>query len=170
MLCDECQKRPACVHITTIHNNQKAERHLCEQCARKTGEASFSLPFENKVSVQDFLKGMFSYGYPDGHKTENSCPNCNMTYSDFNRGGKIGCHNCYITFANRVEPLIRRIHGSSVHTGKAPRRTGARIEMKQRLKRLRSELERLIAREEYEQAARIRDEIREVEKQLGDER
>ncbi|VBB08494.1 uvrb/uvrc motif [Lucifera butyrica] len=167
MLCDECKKNPACVHVTKITNNQKVERHLCEQCAQSLGEMKVSL--NTSFSVHDFLKGMFSHDFMEGNHFHNeaACPNCGMTYTDFSRGGKIGCGTCYQVFADRLEPLIRRIHGTCGHTGKVPKRTGGTIEVKQRLKRLRQELERYVAHEQYEQAAKVRDEIRSLEKQLG---
>ncbi|CUH97752.1 hypothetical protein P22_3896 [Propionispora sp. 2/2-37] len=171
MLCDDCKKRPASVHITKIVNNDKIERHLCNECAKSLGEMSLAaFAMDNKFSVQDFLKGMFNYGFGDGAQpvTEAACRNCGMTYSEFSRNGKIGCSTCYTTFGERLEPLLRRIHGSSAHTGKIPKRSGGELEVKQRLKRLKQELAKHIVQEEYELAAKIRDEIRSVEKKMTD--
>ncbi|MEN6414647.1 MAG: UvrB/UvrC motif-containing protein [Veillonellales bacterium] len=167
MLCDECKKRIACMHITKIVNNQKVEKHLCEQCAKENGEISFLV--DNKISVHDFLKGMVNqcFDSPQNHN-ETACPLCGMTYSDFSRNGKIGCSVCYTTFGSRLEPLLHRIHGSSVHTGKMPKRTGGALEIMQQLKRLRQELEQHVAREEYEQAAVLRDEIRNLEQKSSE--
>lgn len=168
MLCDQCKSKPACVHITKIVNNQKIEKHLCEECAQSSGEMSFSMV--NNFSVNDFLKGMFNYEFVNGASpiSEAACPNCGMTYSDFSRSGKIGCSSCYQVFGAKLEPLIRRIHGTCGHTGKVPRRGQGTLEIKLRLKRMKQELERHIAAEEYEQAAKLRDEIRALEKQMGD--
>lgn len=168
MLCDQCKSKPACVHITKIVNNQKIEKHLCEECAQSSGEMSFSMV--NNFSVNDFLKGMFDYEFVNGASpiSEVACPNCGMTYSDFSRSGKIGCSSCYQVFGAKLEPLIRRIHGTCGHTGKVPRRGQGTLEVKLRLKRMKQELERHIASEEYEQAAKLRDEIRALEKQMGD--
>ncbi|EAX46673.1 UvrB/UvrC protein [Thermosinus carboxydivorans Nor1] len=167
MLCDECKRRPASVHITKITNNHKVEKHLCQQCAQASGEGSFS--FGPQFSVHDFLKGMFNHGFAEGHiaQSQPACTNCGMTYQDFSRTGRIGCSACYGAFGQRLEPLLRRIHGASIHTGKLPKRAGGQLELKQRLKRLRQDLERHVANEEYEQAARVRDEIRSLEKQLS---
>jgi protein arginine kinase activator len=169
MLCDDCKKNPACMHITKIVNNQKIEKHLCNECARKTGEMNIAgLAFDNSFSVQDFLKGMFSQVFVEEAQpaAETACPNCGMTYNEFSRGGKIGCSTCYTTFENRLEPLVRRIHGASAHIGKVPRRFGGFLEAKLRIKRLKQDLERQVACEEYEKAAKIRDEIRELEKEM----
>lgn len=164
MICDDCKKRPASVHITQITNNQKVDKHLCHQCAQKHGEMSFTM--NTDFSVHDFLKNMFSHSFADTiqAKQATACSKCGMTYQDFSRSGKIGCTSCYETFGSRLEPLLRRIHGATAHTGKLPKRTGGKLELKQRMKKLRSELERHITNEEYEQAAKVRDQIRDLEK------
>ncbi len=163
-MCDECKKNLATVHITKIINGKKIERHLCEQCARNSGEVVFSL--NCKLSAQDFLKGMLNHGGTDNAPEINElkCANCGMTYSDFSRNGKIGCSECYVTFGDRLEPLLRRIHGASSHTGKIPKRAEGMLEIKLEVRRLKHELERHVEREEYEQAAKIRDKIKNLEK------
>ncbi|EGO62873.1 UvrB/UvrC motif-containing protein [Acetonema longum] len=170
MLCDDCKKRPACVHITKIVNNQKVEKHLCEQCAQNAGELQFAL--DSSFSVHDFLKGMFTHGMIDGGspavKNEIACPNCGMTYSDFSQNGKIGCSVCYTTYADRLERLLRRVHGASAHTGKVPCRTGGALVARQKIKQLKKTLEQLVAREEYEQAAKVRDEIKGLERNMSE--
>lgn len=166
MLCDDCKERPASVHITKINNNQKSEKHLCDKCAQKSGEVNYS--GHNDFSVQDFLKGMFTQGFTNmpNYRTEAPCPGCGMTYGDFSRGGKIGCSDCYSSYGERLEPLLRRIHGASSHTGKVPKRTGGKLALRQRLRLLRENLERHVIREEYEQAAKVRDEVKAIEKEL----
>lgn len=166
MLCDECKERPAKVFITQIINQQKYEQRLCEECAKRKseGEAAFAQP----LSVQDFLKGLFQHALPaQPFATETACPQCGMTYSDFERQGKFGCRTCYATFAARIEPMLRRIHGASQHNGKLPRRAGSRQALYQRIQHLRQTLERCVAQEEYEQAAALRDEIRGLEQQAA---
>lgn len=166
MLCDDCKERPASVHITKINNNKKTEKHLCDMCAQKSGELTFST--EAQHTVQDFLKGMFSHGFssPSTQRTEHGCPHCGMSYSDFSRGGKIGCSKCFATYGERLKPLLRRIHGTSNHTGKVPKRGGGKLTLQRKLHQLRQDLERHISHEEYEQAAQVRDEIRLLEKEI----
>lgn len=171
MLCDNCKKNQACMHITKITNNQKLEKHLCNECAKLTGEMNIAgLAFDNSFSVQDFLKGMFSQVVEEAEQAEETaCAHCGMTYNEFSRGGKIGCSACYAAFGARLEPLLRRIHGASAHIGKVPRRSGGMLEVKLRIKRLKQELERQVFSEEYELAAKTRDEIRELEKSLAEQ-
>ena len=171
MLCDDCKKNEACVHITQISTAGKLDKNLCEKCAAQYGNLVFDA---NKgFSVNDFLKGIFSSGQarPEAEETvahpEIICPNCGMSYNDFMHSGKIGCSICYETFGKRLEPLLRRIHGSSVHSGKIPHRSGGEIEVKQRISVLRKALEAHVVNEEYEQAAQLRDQIKELEKNLA---
>jgi len=166
MLCDNCKKRTATVHITKITNHQKTERHLCEQCARQTGE--INAPFNASLSVNDFLKGLFATGFEEAQlPVEPTCARCGMSYSDFSRSGKIGCSACYKTFKQRIRPLVKRIHGTYQHTGKIPVRCGGILALKQQLQRLKEQLQRHVQREEYEEAARLRDQIHQLEKEIA---
>lgn len=167
MLCDDCRERPASVYITKIHNNQKTERHLCDVCAQKSGELSFST--DAKFGVQELLKGMFNYGFANQAQpqVEQVCPHCGMSYTDFSRTGKLGCSGCFTAYGERLQPLLRRIHGTCSHTGKIPKRSGGKLADQQRLKQLRQDLDRHVSREEYEQAAKVRDEIKALEKDLN---
>ena len=166
MLCDGCKKRPASVHITEITNNQKVEKHLCEQCAKVNGEIGFSV--DQQFTVQDLLKGIFKLAITEAtpKKDEVTCSHCGLTYADFSRNGKIGCSGCYSAFGRRLEPLLRRIHGNNVHTGKIPKRAGVQLAVNQRLNRLKKQLEQHVALEEYEQAAKVRDEVKGLEEDL----
>lgn len=171
MLCDDCKDKQASVHITKINNNQKTEKHLCDTCAQKSGELTFSSATDAKFAVQDFLKGMLGHGLAGPAQPRTAvCPGCGMTYSDFSRSGKIGCGQCYQTYGDRLEPLLRRIHGTAGHTGKVPKRGGGKLALRQQLRQLRDELDGLVGREEYEQAAKVRDEIKALEKQLSAEK
>lgn len=168
MLCDDCKKRTASIHMTKIMNQQKIEKHLCDQCAREYGE--LGMQGGDTFSVHDFITGIlqscldFTARCPEG---EDPCPTCGMKYSDFSEQGKIGCSFCYTVFAEQVEPLIKRIHGSAAHTGKLPKRGGGALETRLKVKQLRQELERRVEREEYEEAASLRDAIRDLESALS---
>ncbi len=171
MLCDDCKKNEACVHIVQISPEGKIDKNLCESCAAKYG--NLMLQPEKNVSVNDFLKGIFSNGQhaeeTDSREVQEMvCPHCGMSYSDFLHTGKIGCSVCYQTFRHQLEPIIRRIHGASIHSGKIPHRSGGALELKHTLEQLRRKLESCVANEEYEKAAQYRDEIRALEKKLAD--
>ena len=155
------------MHITKIHNNMKVEKHLCEQCANSHGDPGL-FTWDSKLSVHDLLKGMFSHEFPDtAIRSETACESCGMSYRDFSRSGKIGCGSCYSKFGDKLEPVIRRMHGTCRHTGKIPKRSGKAISLRSRLLKLRQDLDQYVRREEYEEAARIRDEIRQLEQNLN---
>lgn len=164
MLCDQCKKREAVVHITKIENGRRTELHLCAECARKQG----SLPDYSNFNIidNDFFRKMAYPDYSGQAEEEPRCSSCGMTYSEFNRLGKFGCPNCYEAFREEITPLVRRIHGHTKHVGKVPNRGTGVFRTANQIKRLRQHLKKLVQDERYEEAARVRDEIRMLERQL----
>jgi len=172
--CQECQKRPATVHYTKVVNGQKTEYHLCEQCAREKGELDLSFGFDPGFSIHNLLAGLLdmeNHQQPElqKQKASNQCPTCGMTYAEFSRTGRLGCGDCYLAFDRQLEPLFRRIHGSSTHSGKVPERTGGLARLEQSIKKLTQELEQAVEREDYEGAAKLRDQIKQLRAELEQE-
>lgn len=175
MQCERCGQRPATVFQTFIVNGYKQEHHLCEECAREQGVlgglASPNFAFPN-LSIQDLLSGFLgqeSFGGPSQMappQAEPQCRNCGMTYSQFAESGRLGCAQCYDYLDAQLVPLIKRIHGTSVHTGKAPKRTGGLARKRQELETLRRQLQAAIKNENYEEAARLRDAVKTMESQI----
>ncbi|SHJ31721.1 UvrB/UvrC motif-containing protein [Lutispora thermophila] len=167
MLCNECGKRPATVHITKIENGKKTNMHLCEQCALAKGALSINTGF----SINDLLTGILNSGTPLPFKVDFMddpvCPVCGMKYSHFRETGRFGCGSCYNSFGERLTPLFRRIHGNISHTGKIPNRAGTKFKAMREMEYLKAELAVAIKNEEYEKAAEIRDKIRALEKSNG---
>ena len=162
MICERCKQRPANVHYTEIIDNQKKQMNLCEVCAKEEQQASFNLlPQQN---LHDFLAGIFGPG-PEGDLLQ--CPQCAMTGNRFSTHGLLGCSNCYQEFEDRIEPMVRRIQGSGVHTGKVPARSVSRYRVIREVDQLKKGLRELVAREEFEKAAEMRDRIRELEQKLA---
>ena len=96
---------------------------------------------------------------------EKKCPVCGSTYSDIAESGKVGCPACYETFGDELSHLIQSVHGTTTHTGNVPSRHRAKKERDEKRKTLRRELDEAIKAEEYERAAKLRDEIRALENQ-----
>lgn len=169
MICSECGKRPATVHITKIENGKKTDMHLCEQCAMTKGALSINAGF----SINDLLTGILKNGAPFPIKMDFMddpiCPVCGIKYSRFRETGRFGCGSCYKTFGDRLTPLFRRIHGNISHTGKIPKRAGVKLKAVRELETLKNELAIAIRNEEYEKAAEIRDKIRALDKADGRE-
>lgn len=169
MICSECGKRPATVHITKIENGKKSDMHLCEQCALAKGALNFNTGF----SINDLLTGILNNGDALPIKMDFMddpvCPVCGIKYSRFRETGRFGCGSCYKTFGDRLIPLFRRIHGNINHTGKIPGRAGVRLKAVREMEILKTELTNAIKNEEYEKAAEIRDKIRALDKVNGRE-
>jgi protein arginine kinase activator len=91
------------------------------------------------------------------------CPDCGLTYADFKKIGRLGCGECYAAFRKYLAPLLKRIHGSSQHMGKTPFKAGKATKKKMDMQDLRTKLQRAIEAEEFEEAARIRDQIKELQ-------
>ncbi|MFZ5645658.1 MAG: UvrB/UvrC motif-containing protein [Bacillota bacterium] len=171
MNCERCQARPAIVHLTEIINNKKRTLHLCEQCAREFQAESFGLI--PQMNLHNFLASLFSnqVANPFDHALAQGekCPNCGLSEAQFAKSGLLGCADCYRKFSDRLDPVFRRIHGISKHTGKVPERTGGKVKITKEIDRLKVRLKDVISREEFEEAARIRDQIRNLEKELSRE-
>lgn len=182
MLCDECQKRPTKVHITRIVNGKKTTLNLCEDCAQKYQKfLSPGLDPGQSFSIHKFLAGLlddeFETSFSKGQR-ELKCPKCGLSYTDFSVHGKLGCGECYDTFREKIEPLLEKIHGSSVHTGKHPHNAevfdtedlkvaeNKKSLGEAKLAGLRRELQTLVAEERFEEAAGVRDRIRKLESQI----
>lgn len=172
MLCQECQKKPATLHFTKIINGEKTEFHICEVCAREKGEL---IPgTTNGFSIHNLLSGLLDFdptnASPFGMKQQREirCEECGLTYIQFSKLGRFGCSSCHTYFAERLDPLLRRVHGNTVHVGKVPKRTGGKIKYKREIELLKKEMQEHIEQEEFEKAAQIRDEIRSIEKMLSE--
>lgn len=161
MLCDICNKNPATVHLTEIIDNQMNELHLCEECARKK-----SIQMEQQFGLSELLAGMASFEKETEEKDAVSlkCRNCGLTYADFKKIGRLGCGECYNAFRKYLGPLLKRIHGSMLHFGKSPAKVYTILKKSEGLTALRYRLQKAIETEAFEEAAKIRDQIKDLEK------
>ena len=166
MTCDICGKNPATVHLTEIVDDQMSELHLCEECARKK-----SSQMESQFGLSDLLAGLADFEKPSEEKETIAlkCPNCGLTYKDFKKVGRFGCSECYNTFRKFLVPLLKRIHGSGSHTGKVPVKlaTVKSSRKKVDIQELRANLQKAVETEAYEEAARIRDQIKQLQDKEG---
>lgn len=166
MLCQHCQQREAIVHLSITENEKHREVYLCEPCAKQNQEIGFVL---HPAIVPEFLKALFGFN-PSAidQPSEIACPKCGMTFSKITQVGKLGCSTCYETFESQLEPLLRQVHGGGQNMGKAPARRGIAIKGRRELRVLKEKLQRLIEEEEFEEAAAVRDRIRQLEPLKGE--
>lgn len=167
LLCDQCNKKPATVHLTQIINNNKKEMHLCEDCANKNSLIfGGKFDFEQKFNFHSLLSDLMGDSYVVDKKAV-KCQKCGMTQKSIAEGSFLGCAECYEIFQSQVLPMIKRIHGTTQHIGKVPERTSGKAKVIKKMRDLKVALEDAIKKEEFEKAAKIRNEIRSLKKQLG---
>ena len=168
MLCQMCGQHPATTHIKTIVNGKLTQAHLCADCAKKQGYGNLFADWGSGFG--SLLSGFMGSAAPARQVTR--CPGCGASFEDITRSGKIGCAECYHTFRGQLLPIIQRIHGTAQHKGKVPGSSALRVtdtnnkivaveetplEEKKRL------LEQAIETQDFERAAVLRDEIKELE-------
>src|SRR3982750_269782 len=163
MKCDNCNK-PATVHLTEIKNGKKIEKHLCEQCAA----ASEGLPVKAHTPINELLTNFVMAHSGLQKEVGVACEHCGITWAEFRQHGLFGCEHDYDLFEKDLTPLLQRAHENETHhKGKVPTRRGAAggVPVKRQidLTRLRKDLQRAIEAEDYERAAKVRDQIREAE-------
>ena len=156
MLCEKCGKNHATTHIKTVVNGIVREYNLCSACAAQNGYAS--------NSITGMLASMLGDMTSTRLQNQKTCQVCGATFSDIAHNDKMGCSECYNTFKEEVLPYLKRVHGATHHTGKIPNRAPLIVKPKEiTVEELRQELTRMVAEEKYEEAAKLRDKIREME-------
>lgn len=158
MKCQKCTKA-ATLHITEILGEEQFEElHLCEDCAHKylyEPQKAVSKPASAPPQTEEAEE----IGAP-GHE----CPVCGIKFIEFRNTGRLGCPNDYQEFRSDLLPLLENIHGDPArHQGKVPRRHPQNKQMQTELMQLREQLRQAVNREAYEDAARLRDRIRQLE-------
>lgn len=162
MKCQNCDNE-ATIHFKEVIGGETREIQLCEKCAAEKG---FHLVIEqNKLSIANQFIWMAENLYPESGARVGSvqCPTCGVRYSQFARTGRLGCAACYSAFSVQLRQILRRVHGATRHHGKGPGQSEERMRHRRGLEQLRQQLNRAVEREEFELAARLRDEIRTLE-------
>ncbi len=161
MLCDNCKERDAVIELVQVEGIDKRHVHLCERCAAEKGvETTVAAP---KQPLVDFLQSVQPH-VALSSSDATRCSFCQSSLKDFRTSGRLGCAHCYTAFSHTLRELLRRVHGSSRHTGRRyePPRP-EQFERSALLGELRERLRRAIESEQFELAADLRDRIRAAE-------
>lgn len=158
MQCQICGKKQATVHLTQMLNNEVRKMHLCEQCAEASG-----IDVNAPESMTNFLLGLGAPKNAPSETAGRTCPQCRLRFSDFKKTSRLGCPNCYVTFAEELEPLLHGMQKGERHVGKKPVHYAGAVNVLLSSASLKKALEEAVVSENYEEAARIRDQIREAE-------
>ena len=162
--CQQCPK-PATLHITEIREGEVQAIHLCEGCAQKylsNVDVGTSAPADEE---EEIVKEEAAASEEASETDDKTCPVCQITFKQFRSIGRLGCPHCYDAFHDELLPLLESIHNHETqHVGKTPAQTPAENQRSHELARLKSELRDAIENEQYEEAARLRDQIQTLEK------
>lgn len=190
MLCQNCGKNEANVHYTQITNGEKKEFSLCSDCAMKLGLTEQMDITDPLLNLRSFI-GDFFNEFPETERMKKisgtkqlQCKTCGTTYEEFINDGNFGCEDCYQTFKEPIDRLLKKLHGTSTHLGRKPgveakpivdkvsvdkdKKETSKVNPKkeeskeEKIARLERDLDKAIKDERYEDAAKIRDELKEM--------
>jgi len=179
MICDNCRKNEATIHLIQLNNNGEVKKlDLCKECAKELAflsdeninEAEFNdstnilaidLGFFNENESFDFFNNLNST-----NKENRRCQYCNISLSAIKKIGRVGCPKCYEEFKEELNPLIKLIQTGIEHKGKIPINSNRRLKIEKKIKDLKFMLEEQIIIENFEEAAKLRDKISSLQKKL----
>ncbi len=169
MQCERCKINEASVHIIRLVNGERKEHHYCEACATSQENIDFNNPLGSNSFLTSLIESIQGSAAKMDYNPTVTCPKCGMNYGRFKQTGRVGCDECYRTFADKLIPLIKRVQSSDHHTGKVLRRASGTRLLKQEIENLKDRLQLALLQEAYEEAATLRDQIRALEKQAPPE-
>lgn len=158
MNCDVCKQNQATVFLTQIVDGKMQKVNLCETCSKEKGVTD-----PTGFALADLLLGLGAAQEIERGGSSQRCPVCGFSQADFKKTGRLGCSRCYETFAEGLEGLLKGMHKGILHVGKKPARLARQLELEAQLKNLQRDLRRAVAEEDYESAAKLRDQIRHLE-------
>lgn len=174
MLCQHCNQNEATTHIEKNINGIHEEMHLCHECARELGVMEeFKMPDMNDLFRDSFLGNFLEAGAAAMNSLAGveRCATCGSSFNDIVKGGHIGCSDCYEKFQDKLEPSIRKIHGKTKHIGKfisysqdadEKQKDKAQSKPADKLQELKTQLEKAVKEQRFEDAAVLRDKIKEA--------
>jgi protein arginine kinase activator len=179
MLCEICKQNQATIHIQELNKGEKSALHICESCATKKGLGSMNLQginiaeilYKFSASTEEFLpitaNNTTSPNISDNKTIINTiCPKCKWKISKFQQTGRLGCENCYQTFFEVLSETLNSMHKGNIHTGKYPNlQESGEGSLMLDILNLQKQLDEHVKREEYENAAQLRDQINKLKKE-----
>ncbi len=163
MLCSICKEKPATVFLTDIKGDKMHKVDLCEDCAKNKGVN------DSTFALADMLLGLGASQEIESASggVDVKCPQCGFSQADFKKSGRLGCAACYQTFAEGLEGLLKSMHKGTRHSGKVPENLRQKRDYSEQLSQLQKKLAKAIETENFEAAAQLRDEIKQVNNRLA---
>ena len=162
MLCDVCKCNDATVFLTQILEGKMQKVNLCDACSKEKGVQD-----PTGFALADLLLGIGAAEEIEKGAPTQKCPVCGYTQADFKKTGRLGCSTCYATFSEGLNTLLKAMHKGTEHVGKLPQRAYRAIELSDRMRSLTESLEKAVQEENYESAASLRDQIKQLETELA---
>src|SRR5438132_5233653 len=162
MLCDVCKCNDATVFLTQILEGKMQKVNLCEACSKEKGVQD-----PTSFALADLLLGIGAAEEIEKGAPTQKCSVCDFSQADFKKTGRLGCSECYVTFAEGLNSLLKAMHKGTEHVGKLPERAQKTLALSDRMKTLTENLRQAVQEENYETAAALRDEIKQLESQLA---
>ena len=162
MLCDVCKCNDATVFLTQILEGKMQKVNLCDACSKEKGVQD-----PTGFALADLLLGIGAAEEIEKGTPAQRCPVCSFTQADFKKTGRLGCSACYITFAEGLGSLLKAMHKGTEHVGKLPHRAHREIELSHRMRTLNEDLQKAVTEENYESAATLRDQIKQLEHEMA---
>ena len=165
MLCDICKQNVATVHLTQMVEGKTKKVDLCEGCSKAKG-----VDDPTGFSLADLLLGLGAAQDMEqaAGGVEVKCPHCGFTQADFKKAGRLGCAECYQVFSEGLEGLLKTMHKGTKHMGKFPAVLKESRDLSDKLKQLQKKLDKAISDEDFEAAAQLRDELKQVRNRISD--
>jgi len=169
MLCQRCKKQDATIHLTEIipESDEKREKHLCESCAQAEGVSINPPP----MPINELLSNFVTNKAGIQKLAELQCENCGISFVEFRHQGLLGCPEDYDVFGKTLQVLISRAHeGATHHVGKRPGqkdRDDTKHRKQQQIVRLQRSLDAAVKREDYESAAKMRDQLKTLQGKIS---
>ena len=136
--------------------------NLCEACSKEKGVQD-----PTSFALADLLLGIGAAEEIEKGAPAEKCSVCGFSQADFKKTGRLGCSECYGTFAEGLGSLLKAMHKGTEHVGKFPERAQRTVALNHRMRALNEHLQKAVADENYETAASLRDEIKQLESELS---
>jgi len=164
MLCSICKEKEATVHYTQIIGDKMQKVDLCEACSKTKG-----INDSSSFSLADLMLGLGASQEIEEASggVQLKCSRCGYSQEDFKKSGRLGCPECYKVFADGLEGLLKTMHKGTRHVGKVPEALRQNRDLSDRLKTLQRRLAKTVEDEDFEQAAKLRDEIKQTSAKLS---
>jgi protein arginine kinase activator len=162
MDCDVCKNNQATVFLTQIVEGKMQKVNLCESCSKEKGVSD-----PTGFALADLLLGLGAAQEIEKGGDHQKCTVCGFSQGDFKKTGRLGCAFCYETFAEGLEGLLKAMHKGTTHIGKAPENFMLTRKREAEMKTLQRDLQKAVSEEDYESAAQIRDQIKQLEHRPG---